>query len=195
MALRRAFLVALGAVGLAAPGSAQMVWAPPPGPVVIAPQAVPVFVAPPHGAVPVGFGRRVGPPVYGAYPYRHPYRYRRGPSAGDVLAGALVIGTVAVIAASASQPRRPAAVPPGAPPAPPAPQAPGMPGARLSAIGACAETAEASAGPGARTVSARETGFDRGVSWVEGEVEEGPRSILRFSCGFDGQRITAFRFV
>jgi hypothetical protein len=186
--MTRWFIPLAGALMLGAPASAQ-VWGPPPG-------VVPgVVVVSPRGAVPAGWAYGVRPPVYGAYPYRSPYRYRRGPSAGDVLAGALVIGTVAAIAASASQPRRQMGTAPAAPLPPQAPNMPAAPGARISAVAACAETAEASAGPGARTVAARETGFDRGVAWVEGEVEEGPHSVLRFSCGFDGQRITAFRFV
>jgi hypothetical protein len=174
----------LGAVLIGAPVAAQP-WGPPPGAVVVAPP----------GAVPGGWAHGVRPPAVRVYPVAPGYRYRRGPSAGEVLAGVLVVGTVAAIAASASQPARSVAAAPRSPLPPQAPGAPAAPGARLSALAACAETAEASAGPGARTVSARETGFDRGIAWVEGEVADGPRSSLRFSCGFDGVRITAFRFV
>lgn len=187
-AMFRLLCVALAAALGGAPAMAQ-VWGPPPA----------VVVAPPPGAVlvpaPAGWGHGWRAPVGRVHPAPYPYRYRRGPSAGDVLAGALVIGTVAAIAASASRPRAPVAGVPSAPLPPSSPGVPAAPGTWLSAVAACAETAEASAGPGARTVAARETGFDRGISWVEGEVEDGPRSVLRFACGFDGQRITAFRFV
>jgi hypothetical protein len=186
--------LAAGAVALAMPAAAGG-WRHAPRAVVVAP------VPPPYGVGAVNWGAVPVTGIYARAPFGarvpHPYpRYRRGPSAGDIVAGALVIGTVAAIAASASRPRGPAAEPgvPGTPGRAPFPNAPGEPGGRMSALAACADTAEASAGPGARTVAARERGFEDGVTWVEGEVEESPRSTLSFSCGFDGQRITEFRF-